>query len=148
VTSTDRIAIAALIVAVLALLVAIIAATYSRRQAVAAEASIPAPPPAVDWRLERDPTDGFRLRNIGTEAATGVRLVMTQFKEGQVVTGWENAVVAAGASVRVSIYRNFQEPAVSELPVLWDGRSTPQYVAVPPAGSPANPASIRDRYKA
>ena len=85
-TRTDLIALLALIVAAAALVVSIFSARFARRsahaterQAAAAEALLPAP---VSWRLEQ--ADGgftYMLRNVGTDLATGVRVITpTGFK--------------------------------------------------------------------
>nr|WP_221382773.1 hypothetical protein [Actinoplanes polyasparticus] len=76
-TTTDHIALAALAMAGLAVIVPTVAVLYSRRQTIATERTVPQPPPPVAWIAEFIGSS-YRLRNVGTDTATGVRLALPE----------------------------------------------------------------------
>ncbi|MFI5931273.1 hypothetical protein [Actinoplanes sp. NPDC051494] len=129
----------AVVVSMAALLVSLVAAGYARRSAIAAErqaraaeAVIPPRPPAVDWKIEPGHDGAYRLRNIGTSTATGVRIDLPESFAGQVHADLGNGSISPGKSVDVRWYQAWMDPNLNELPVVWDGRETPQLVPIPP----------------
>ncbi|MEU7904100.1 hypothetical protein [Actinoplanes sp. NPDC049118] len=134
-TPTDHIALSALMMSGLAVAIATVAVLYGRRQAIAAEKSIPAPPPEVDWVIEND-APGFRLRNFGIGTATGVRFALPDSGDIDVrVTDGSDEVPRHGSiGFRVTV-RWAAGQQLRELPVCWDGQEEPVLVPIP-VGSP------------
>ena len=134
----DTTALLALIVSVVALGASIVALVYTRRsavaaerQALAAEAGIPPSPPSVDWRIEPGHCGAYRLRNTGSQTATGVRLQLPRSFNGQVHADFRDGSVLPGEAIDMRWYQNWKDLALNELPVLWDGQATPVLVPVP-----------------
>jgi hypothetical protein len=135
----DTIAMLALAVSLAAFLVSAAAVMYTRRnalaaerQAAAAEATIPPPPPPVDWRIEPGHDGSYRLRNTGTGTATGVYVQLPDSFNGQVHVDLGDRSIRAGEAVAMRWYQNWHDPDLNDLPMVWDGQSTPVLVSVPP----------------
>ncbi|MEV6340462.1 hypothetical protein AB0M12_37790 [Nocardia vinacea] len=71
--TSDKIALAALVASVIAIVISIVAATYARRQAIAAEEAnrLNARP---TWRVKRTTSTQFGLFNVSNHAHTGVSI--------------------------------------------------------------------------
>jgi hypothetical protein len=135
VTPTDKIALAALMMSGLAVAISTVAALYSRRQAIAAEASVPAPPPPVDWKIERD-GHGFRMRNHGVSTATGVRILLPEENQIKLRVTDGLDVVPPGGSFGFSLGIRWASGwQLAEVPVVWDGQDAPVLVPLPLAAS-------------
>jgi hypothetical protein len=113
-------------------------ADAAERQAAAAEAALPSPPPAVAWKAElrRTASKGkgatFALRNVGSSTAAGVRVVVPSAYDGLVRPELENGDVAAHGSFQVLVIGIDQLPDLHELLITWDGCNEPVQVPLPP----------------
>jgi len=59
--------------ALIAIVLSGLSLLYTRRMAIASEGLVPPPPPPVRWETEKVEGDGWKLRNLGPQTATGVR---------------------------------------------------------------------------
>jgi hypothetical protein len=126
----DHIALAALIVSGLALAVSVTAVIYSRRQAIAAEKSIPKPPPPVDWKIEPSGAS-YLLRNVGTETATGVRADLPKNFPGRIrLTGGDTVRPQSSLGLEVTVIWA-RASRVAEIPIVWDGQDEPVHIPMP-----------------
>ena len=112
-------------------------ADAAERQAAAAEAALPSPPPAVAWKAELRSTARkgkgatFVLRNVGTSTAAGVRTVVPPAYDGLVRSEPGNGEVPAYGSFQVVVLGIDQLPDLHELLIAWDGRDEPVQVPLP-----------------
>lgn len=103
------------------------AADAAERQAVAAEALLPKPPPPIKWQLEllkagRHGSASYALRNIGTETATGVKIDQERAKAiARVEFDGDPGVVVPGATVQFWVLPTMGNPKPTEAWLTWDG---------------------------
>lgn len=130
VDSSSQVALAGLALAGLAVIVAAVMGIYGRRQTLAAEASIPAPSPPVDWVVLRS-DEMLLLRNVGTDTATGVRIDGSQHYSVQL---WDKTgIVRSKGSIPFQVYVVWSSGhQCNEVPVIWDGQDKPVLVPIPP----------------
>jgi hypothetical protein len=111
-------------------------ADAAERQAAAAEAALPPPPPAVAWVADlRSTARGggvtYVLRNIGTEPASGVQVVVPPSHNGLIRPQLDDGPIPAGGSFQVLVISIDQLPNVHELMVAWDGQNDAVRVPLP-----------------
>ncbi len=99
---------------------------------MAAEAALPKPPPAVEWKLEPSGDKSlYLLRNVGTDTATGVRIAAPPEYDEYVQFDLPHGKVLAYAAVQILIVDVAQLPALTEISVAWDGELGETRVPVP-----------------
>lgn len=107
-------------------------ADAAERALVLQEAQMEAAKPLkVAWRVEHTRNRGYRLRNIGTDPATGVTAEDPR-GPGLARQLPENASIQANAAVEILLLVAGEYPDPSELLVRWDGVERPVVVPVPP----------------
>jgi hypothetical protein len=108
-------------------------ALAAERQAAAAEAALPPPTPAVQWYAEQAGKRNYALRNVGTDTATGVRVVIPDSHKGLVRPEVTDSAVPAGSAFRVTMISVAEMPDLTELGLTWNGQDTPVTVPLPAA---------------
>lgn len=140
VSVAEKLTLAALAMAGLAVMVPTVIGLYSRRQTIAAERSVPQPTPPVAWHAEFDGST-YRLRNVGTDTATGVRLALPEDDDSVQarITDGTDVVASQGSFGVLITIRWVSGRQLSELPIVWDGQAEPVLVPLPrPAMGPPN----------
>lgn len=105
-------------------------ADAAERQAAAAEAMIPPPPPKVAWQVSRATAAIWMLTNIGTDAVRNVDVT---------VPGWDpdlveqdgGVLVRPGGRMSVRAQEVEEMPPLLEFHVTWDGQAEPMSVLIP-----------------
>jgi hypothetical protein len=116
------------------------------RQAAAAEAALPPAPPAVDWLIEARGKHSYAVRNIGTETAEGVQLVVPDSHDGLVRPELGDGSVPPGTAFRVVVFTVDQLPDLTELQLIWSGHDDPMQLPLPPTPTfPGHGRSLRRR---
>lgn len=129
-------AIASALIAVPAAAFAFVQARHAKRSADTASEELAlsrqrfdAEHPAVDWRIERDSRNGYRLINIGREDARGVTLRFDYPGAASLPTMAD--IPARGTSLVFVITRISQAIPPGHAWVTWDGHDEPVAVLVP-----------------
>jgi hypothetical protein len=103
---------------------------YSRRQALAAEAMVPAPPPKVAWKVTRATANIYMLNHTGTEAARNVDVTVPGW-DPELVEQDGGALVRPGGRLPVRVTDADEMPDLVEFHVTWDGQADPVVVPLP-----------------
>ncbi|MFF0532737.1 hypothetical protein ACFYT3_30720 [Nocardia amikacinitolerans] len=82
-------------------------------------------PPAVAWRVEHIRNSGYHLRNVGTQAATGVTVDLSRLDTSHRDLP-NGSTIAAGDTARFILTN-----APGALYLTWDGQPEPIAVAMP-----------------
>lgn len=106
-------------------------ATATERQAAASEAALPKPPPAVEWRLEWQRKSSYALRNVGTDTATNVRIIVPPAYVNLVRFDLGDGTVGAGSAVRIMLISVGELDNLTDIAVAWDGHLGEIRVPVP-----------------